>query len=58
LSSKAAKTRLMVDTVTGCRALVAAIEREPATACVPSWPWTLLGWYMRNAPLKWVSRLS
>ena len=57
LSGRAAKTPLMVDTVTGCRALVAAIEREPETACVPSWPWTLLGWYMRNAPLKWVARL-
>ncbi len=57
LSSRAAKAPLMVDTVTGCRALVAAIEREPATACVPSWPWTLLGWYMRNAPLKWVARM-
>ena len=57
LSSRAARAPLMVDTITGCRALVAAIEREPETACVPSWPWTLLGWYMRNAPLKWVARL-
>ncbi|MBI5926568.1 MAG: SDR family oxidoreductase [Aquabacterium sp.] len=58
LSSKSAKTPLMVDTASGCRALVAAIEREPAKACVPSWPWTLVGWYMRNAPLSWIAKMS
>jgi len=58
LSSKSAKTPLMVDTASGCRALVAAIEREPAKACVPSWPWTLVGWYMRNAPLAWIAKMS
>ena len=58
LSSKAAKTPLMVDTASGCRALVAAIEREPAEACVPAWPWVLVGWFMRHAPLAWVARTS
>jgi len=58
LSSKSAKTPLMVDTASGCRALVEAIEREPAKACVPSWPWTLVGWYMRNAPLSWIAKMS
>lgn len=58
LSSKAAKTPLMVDTASGCRALVKAIEREPAQACVPAWPWTLVGWFMRHAPLGWVARTS
>ncbi len=58
LSSKSAKTPLMVDTASGCRALVAAIEREPAKACVPNWPWTLIGWYMRHAPLAWIAKMS
>jgi short-subunit dehydrogenase len=58
LSSKSAKTPLMVDTASGCLALVAAIEREPVKACVPSWPWTLIGWYMRNAPLAWIAKMS
>ncbi len=58
LSSKSAKTPLMVDTASGCRALVAAIAREPAKACVPAWPWTLVGWFMRHAPLAWVSKMS
>jgi len=58
LSSKAAKTPLMVDTASGCRALVAAIEREPATACVPWWPWALMGFVMRHAPLSWVAKMA
>jgi short-subunit dehydrogenase len=58
LSSKAQKTPLMVDTESGCKAMVAAIEREPAKACVPAWPWTLVGWFMRNAPLSWVGKVS
>lgn len=58
LSSKSAKTPLMVDTASGCAALVAAIEREPATACVPRWPWALIGWYMRHAPLGWIAKMS
>ena len=58
LSGKAAKTPLMVDTASGCRALVAAIEREPATACVPAWPWVVVGWFMRHAPLAWVAKSS
>jgi len=58
LSSKAQKAPLMVDTASGCRALVAAIEREPAKACVPAWPWTLVGWFMRHAPLGWVAKIS
>jgi short-subunit dehydrogenase len=58
LSSKAQKTPLMVDTESGSKAMVAAIEREPAKACVPAWPWTLVGWFMRNAPLSWVGKVS
>jgi short-subunit dehydrogenase len=58
LSSKAQKTPLMVDTDSGCKAMVAAIEREPAKACVPAWPWTLVGWFMRHAPLVWVGKVS
>ena len=48
----------VVDAATGCRQLFAAIEREPAKACVPAWPWTVVGWAMRLLPLKWVARLA
>lgn len=48
----------IVDTETGCRALVAAIEREPATAYVPRWPWAPLGFLMRRLPLAAIARMS
>ena len=38
----ASKTPLMVDTETGVRAMVAAIEKEKAQAFVPAWPWVPL----------------
>jgi len=46
----------MVDTETGTRAIVAAIEKEKATARVPSWPWVPLGAFLKVAPLRVVSR--
>ena len=48
----------MVDTETGCRALVRAIEREPATAYVPGWPWAPLAFLMRHLPLRVVAKMS
>jgi short-subunit dehydrogenase len=41
----------MVDLETGSRALVAAIEREPARAYVPRRPWALFSWPMRLLPM-------
>lgn len=49
--------RLMVDNETGCRALVKAIDKEPADAAVPQWPWAPLGVVMRNAPLSIVRKM-
>jgi NADP-dependent 3-hydroxy acid dehydrogenase YdfG len=51
------QVRFMVDTETGCRAMVAAIDREVAEAEVPAWPWKPLGFAMRHAPLALVRRL-
>jgi len=58
INEKVKKTPFMVDTVTGCRALVRAIEREPAKASVPAWPWTPLGFLMRNLPLSIVAKMG
>lgn len=58
LSTKAKKTPFMVDTVTGCRAMVKAIESEKAEAFVPRWPWAPIGLLMRKLPLSVVSRMS
>lgn len=49
--------KLMVDTETGCRELVKAIDKEPADASVPQWPWAPLGFVMKNAPLSVVRRM-
>jgi len=50
--------RLMVSTEVGCRAMVAAIEKERDNARVPSWPWRPLGTALRHLPLRFVARLT
>lgn len=52
-----AEQKLMVDTETGCRALVKAIDKEVAEAEVPTWPWLPLGKVMKHAPLSLVRKL-
>jgi short-subunit dehydrogenase len=42
----------------GTRAIVAAIEREPARAYVPAWPWAVLAAPMRFAPLALYRRIA
>ena len=42
----------MVDTEPGVREIVDAIEKEKASARVPTWPWLPLGTAMRHVPLK------
>ncbi|OUZ10524.1 short chain dehydrogenase [Aeromicrobium sp. PE09-221] len=51
------EAKLMVDTETGSRALVAKIESEVAEACVPTLPWAPLAPVMKHAPLGLVKRL-
>ncbi len=58
INDKVKRTPFMVDTETGCRALVAAIEREPREAFVPRWPWVPLGFLMKRLPLSLVARMS
>ncbi|MGH3366234.1 MAG: SDR family oxidoreductase [Nocardioidaceae bacterium] len=47
----------MVDNTTGSKALVAAIDKEPATSAVPAWPWTPIGAAMRALPLSVIRRI-
>jgi len=51
------EARLMVDTETGCKAMVKYIEREVVDAAVPAWPWVPLGTVMKYAPLSVVRRM-
>lgn len=58
INEKVKNTPFMVDTATGCRAMVKAIESEVAEASVPRWPWMLIAFLMRNLPLGMVMRLG
>jgi len=49
--------KLMVDTATGVRAMVKAIEKEVDDAAVPSWPWVPLGQVLKHAPRGVARRL-
>jgi short-subunit dehydrogenase len=52
------QVRFMVDTETGVRAMVDAIERRRVKAFVPAWPWLPLGVAMKVLPLPIARRLA
>jgi short-subunit dehydrogenase len=53
----AAEQPLMVSTEKGVRAIVAAIEKEKASAFVPPLPWAPLSVVMKHAPLPMLKRM-
>jgi short-subunit dehydrogenase len=53
----ASEQPLMVSTEKGVRAIVAAIEKEKASACVPPLPWAPLSVVMKHAPLPVLKRM-
>jgi short-subunit dehydrogenase len=53
----AAEQPLMVSTEKGVRAMVDAIEKQKASACVPPLPWAPLSVVMKHAPLPVFKRL-
>lgn len=57
MNEGAEQTKLMVDTETGCKALVKAIEREVTDSAIPPWPWAPLGQVMKHAPLSVLRRM-
>ena len=48
---EAAQNRMMVSTEKGVAAMVAAIEKKKASACVPALPWAPLSVVMKHAPM-------
>lgn len=48
--NRGVNTKLMTDTDTGVRSLVAAIESEPRRAEVPAWPWKPIAAALRYLP--------
>ena len=58
INEKVKNTPFIVDTETGCRAMVEAIEREPTEAYVPRWPCSALGFFMKRLPLSALARMT
>lgn len=56
LTARHRKAPFMVELEPGCRALVSAIEREPASACIPAWPWWPIGVIVRLLPLRLLAK--
>lgn len=58
INAGAKKLPFEVDEQKGSRLLANEIEKAPAKAYVPKWPWQPLGLAMKVLPLKWVNKLS
>ncbi len=57
MTARVGATKLMVDNATGTKALVDAMEREPARAAVPWWPWAPFMQLLKVMPAKLAARL-
>ncbi|MGQ8364705.1 SDR family oxidoreductase [Glaciecola sp. 1036] len=58
INDKVEKVPFIVDTETGCKAIVKAVEKEVANAYVPSWPWSIVQLLLRVAPLSLLAKMS
>lgn len=58
INEKVEKVPFMVDTLTGCKAIVAAIDKEKAKAFVPANPWAFLYPILKVAPDSWLRKMS
>ncbi|MCP4055723.1 MAG: SDR family oxidoreductase [Pseudoalteromonas sp.] len=58
INEKVKTVPFIVDTETGCKALIKAINKEKANSFVPSWPWAFLHWILRIAPLSTIRKMS
>ena len=58
INEKVKKVPFIVDTETGCRSLVKAMEKEGANYYLPSWPWSIMARLMKIAPLRMLAKMS
>ena len=58
INEKVKREPFIVDTETGCKAILKAIEKEGANYYVPVWPWAVFRYLMKLAPLSMLKRLS
>ncbi|TQV76595.1 SDR family oxidoreductase [Aliikangiella marina] len=58
INEKVEKVPFIVDTDVGCRAMVKAMEKEPANCYVPSWPWSVMYRLMKVMPDSMIAKFS
>lgn len=58
MNEKVKKVPFIVDTETGCRAIVKGIEAEKATCYAPRWPWAYMQLLVRIVPAKYLKAMS
>ena len=58
LNEKVENSPFMVDTKTGCTAILKSIEKEGANSYVPRWPWAVVVRIMKLAPLSLIKKMS
>lgn len=58
INAEVEKAPFRVDTETGCKAIIKAIEKEGANYYVPAWPWALIQLILRIAPLSILAKMS
>ncbi len=58
INEKVKKVPFIVDTETGCRGIIKAIEKEGANYYVPVWPWAIMARLMKIAPLRFIAKMS
>ena len=58
INEKVKKVPFIVDTETGCNAILKAIDKEGANYFVPSWPWAIMCRLMKFAPLRLLKKMS
>ncbi len=58
INEKVKKVPFIVDTETGCRAILKAIDKEGGNYYVPSWPWEIMARLMKIAPLTLLTKMS
>lgn len=58
INEKVESVPFIVDTETGCKAILKAIDKEGPSYYVPSWPWELMSRLMRIVPLRLLKKMS
>ena len=58
MNEKVENSPFMVDTQTGCEAILKSIEKEGASSYVPAWPWEVVARVMKIVPLSLIKKMS